>query len=186
MNRFLVFLLSVSFTGVALGQSREFKIESISPSVSDTPKYNFSLAKDKRTPRAMKWLEVEVEFAAQPEFTDELTFKYYILFAGQLLVGEVTHVNIPAGRSLYSVMYVAPRTINRLLAGKTFSAGAIENVAVQMLRKGQLLAQESWKPAGSPNWFQSMPQVSGMVINKNETPFAPLYWDRYEAIKPAR
>ena len=186
MNRLLVFLLTISIASVAFGQSRGFQIEKIIPSVTDTPKYSFSLAKDKRTPRAMKWLEVEVEFSAQPEFTDELTFKYYILFAGQLLVGEVTHVNIPAGRALYSVMYIAPRTIDRLLGGKTFSSGAIENVAVQMLSKGQLLAQESWKPAGNPNWFLNMPQVPGMVINKNETPFAPLYWDRYEAIKPTR
>jgi len=28
-----------------------------------------------------------------------------------------------------------------------------------------------------------MPQISGFVLNKNETPFAPLYWDRYEQIK---
>ena len=31
-----------------------------------------------------------------------------------------------------------------------------------------------------------MPQVAGLVLNKNETPFAPLYWDRYEQIKNAR
>jgi hypothetical protein len=30
-----------------------------------------------------------------------------------------------------------------------------------------------------------VPQVAGFLLNKNETPFAPLYWDRYEQIKPA-
>lgn len=186
MNRFLVFLIAVSSVSVAFGQSNQYTIEAITPSVTDTPKYNFSQATDKRTPRAGKWLEVEVQFGAVPEFTDELTFKYFILFAGQLLVGEVTHINIPAGKELYSVMYVAPRTIDRLLGGKTFSAGAIQNVAVQISSKGQVLAQESLKPAGNPNWFTSMQQIPGMVINKSETPFAPLWWDRYEQIKPNR
>ena len=29
----------------------------------------------------------------------------------------------------------------------------------------------------------TIPQVAGFVLNKSETPFAPLYWDRYEQIK---
>jgi hypothetical protein len=35
----------------------------------------------------------------------------------------------------------------------------------------------------APQWFATLPQVSGFVLNKNQTPFAPLYWDRYEQIK---
>ena len=27
------------------------------------------------------------------------------------------------------------------------------------------------------------PKLTGLILNKNETPFAPLYFDRYEAIK---
>jgi len=34
-----------------------------------------------------------------------------------------------------------------------------------------------------PQWFATL---AGFVLNKNETPFAPLYWDRYAQIKPAR
>ena len=32
-------------------------------------------------------------------------------------------------------------------------------------------------------WYAGLPAVTGLVLNKNETPFAPLYWDRYEQIK---
>jgi hypothetical protein len=32
-------------------------------------------------------------------------------------------------------------------------------------------------------WYKAIPALSGLVLNKNETPFAPLYWDRYEQIK---
>ncbi len=31
--------------------------------------------------------------------------------------------------------------------------------------------------------FAALPPISGFVLNKNEIPFAPLYWDRYAQIK---
>jgi hypothetical protein len=31
--------------------------------------------------------------------------------------------------------------------------------------------------------FAALPAIPGFVLNKNETPFAPLYWDRYPQIK---
>ena len=62
-----------------------------------------------------RWLEVEVEFTSTPEFTDELTFKYYILVNGKLLTGEVTHMNVTAGRDNRSVMYVPPKALARLM-----------------------------------------------------------------------
>jgi hypothetical protein len=37
-----------------------------------------------------------------------------------------------------------------------------------------------------PQWFAALPPIAGFVLNKNETSFAPLYWDRYAQIKPAR
>jgi hypothetical protein len=34
--------------------------------------------------------------------------------------------------------------------------------------------------------FAALPPIPGFVLNKNETPFAPLYWDRYPQIKTTR
>ncbi|MBA2743726.1 MAG: hypothetical protein H0U43_05375 [Chthoniobacterales bacterium] len=56
---------------------------------------------------------MEVEFATASEFTDDLTFKYYIFVNGKLLTGEVTHTNIAGGKENCSVMYVSPRTLAR-------------------------------------------------------------------------
>ena len=39
-------------------------------------------------------------------------------------------------------------------------------------------------PAQQPSGTATLQQVPGLLLNKNETPFAPLYWDRYEQIKP--
>ncbi len=63
-------------------------------------------------------LEVEVEFTAVLDSTDELTFKYFILVNGRLLTGEVTHINISAGRENRSVVYVSPRTLARFTGNR--------------------------------------------------------------------
>ena len=160
----------------------EFQITKISRNVITAPEFNYTGAQQYPANDRDRWLEVEVEFAAVPEFTNELTFKYFILFNGKLLTGEVTHVNIPAGRENRSVMYVAPRTIARLMGNKPMTANSVQNIAVQIVQQGTVKHELSLQRAAA-NWYTTMPQVPGFVLNKNETPFAPLYWDRYEQIK---
>lgn len=124
-----------------------------------------------------------MEFAAAPEFTDELTFKYFILINGKLLTGEVTHANIAAGGGRRSVVYVSPRALARFIGKGVVTPNTVQNIAVQILQKGALKDELSFTRAPA-QWYAGLPAVSGFVLNKNETPFAPLYWDRYEQIKP--
>jgi hypothetical protein len=154
------------------------KLGKIQPAVITSPQYQIIGGPQKRVIYG-NWLEVEVEFASQPEVIDELTFKYTILLEKKLLDGEVTHVNIPAGKDHFSVMYVAPRTLQRLTGGKPLTNSSIENVWIQVTKQGQILDQSSFRPGPMPN----LPHIGGLVLNKNETPFAPLFYDRYEAIK---
>ena len=127
---------------------------------------------------------MDVQFSATPEFTDELTFKYYILIGGRVLIGEVTHVNILAGRQLYSVMYVPPHGLAYVLEDRTPNSNSVEHIAVQILQKGEV-KDEFMMARGRPDWFTALPALSGFVLNKNETPFGPLFWEHYEQIKPA-
>lgn len=162
-----------------------FAITKISKNLITMPQYGYTGAQQYQSNQRELWLEVEVEFSAAPEWTDELTFKYYILFNGKLLTGEVTHTNIPAGRDNRSVMYVAPRTLARFGGKRPVTAVMIQNVAVQLTQQGAVKAESSIQRAPG-QWFTTIPQVAGYVLNKNETPFAPLYWDRYEQIKTSR
>ena len=159
----------------------DFQITKITKNLISTPQLTFGGEQHPPT-GTDRWLEVEVEFAAAPEFTDELTIKYFILFNGKLLSGEVTHVNIPRGRERRSVMYVTPRTLVRFGANRPIASNSVQNVAVQILQKGVVKDELSLARA-QPQWYATMPQIAGVVLNKNETPFAPLYWDRYEQIK---
>jgi hypothetical protein len=56
---------------------------------------------------------------------------------------------------------------------------------VQTVQQGAVKSELSQDRA-QPQWFAALPQIAGSVLNRNETPFAPLYWDRYEQIKAPR
>lgn len=157
----------------------DVKLEKVMPSVVKTPEFSITGGQNKRY-QTGSWLEVEVEFQSAPDMVDELTFNYKMLINGKLLVGEVTHVNIPKGREHYSVAYVSPRSLESVMMGKPMTSASIGGIWVEMSHQGQVLGVlGSNKGTAVPN----VPQVQGMVLNKTQTPFAPLYWDRYEAIK---
>jgi hypothetical protein len=160
----------------------EFQITKITKDLISAPQFTYTGAQQYQTNQRDRWLEVEVEFSAASEFTDELTFKYYILFNGKLLAGEVRHTNIAAGTSNRSVMYVSPRTLARFSGNRPVTASSFQNIAVQIEQQGVVKDELSLVRAPA-QWFATMPQISGFVVNKNETPFAPLYWGRYEQIK---
>lgn len=164
----------------------EFRLAKITKNLITTPQFTYTGAQQYQSNLRDPWLEVEVTFAAGPEFTDDLTFKYFILLNGQLLTGEVTHVNVPAGRENRSVMYVAPRTLMRFSGNRAVTANSVQNITVQIVQKGAVKDEMSLVRAPA-QWYATLKPVPGLVLNKNETPFAPLYWDRYEQIKtPAR
>jgi hypothetical protein len=155
------------------------KLGKVQPAVVKTPEYQLSSGPQKRS-KAKDWLEVEVEFETVPEMIDELTFKYTIAIEGKLLDGEVTHVSIGKGKDHFSVVYVPPSALEKLTGGKPLTGASIENVWVEVSRQGQKLAQPASHKPGAP---KNVPHVTGMVLNKDQTPFAPLFYDRYEAIK---
>lgn len=157
---------------------REFQITKINKEFAPSPDYGIG---QNRGTTNERWLEVEVEFSAAPEWTDELTFKYYILFNGRLLTGEVTHVNIPNGLNR-SVMFVLPAAIARFAGNRPLLPNMIQNLAVQIVHGGAVKDELSLVRAPG-QWFAALPPVAGFVLNKNETPFAPLSWDRYAQIK---
>ena len=160
----------------------EFQLTRITKNLITAPDYQFGGAEQFKLEKPALWLDVEAEFISLPEFTDELTFKYFILINGKLLTGEVTHVNIPAGRENRSVMYVAPVALARWNNNRPLGPTSVQNVAVQIIQNGAVKSELSLMRA-APRWYNAAQGISGFVLNKNETPFAPLYWERYPQIK---
>ena len=177
-------ILFFALAGSLSAQNRvsEIQLSKISRDLITAPNYSYSGAEQLRESHD-RWLKIEVQFSALPEFTDEVTFKYFILIGGKLLTGEVTHVNVLAGRELFSSMYVSPQALAYVLNKRPPNVNSVENVAVQVVQKGEVKDELSMGRA-KPQWFASLPAVAGFVLNKNETPFAPLFWGHYEQIKP--
>jgi hypothetical protein len=166
----------------AVVTARDIKIEKISPSVTTSPQFQVSNTTDKRA-TYLKWLEIEVEFSVdRVELVDELTFEYIVEVGGKLCPGEITHVNIPKGNSHFSVMYMAPRSLDRLTGNKPLTQAMIGNMWVTIKKQGQTLATKSLQP-GQPKNLQQFP---GLLVPRSETPFQVLWWDRYEAVKAPR
>ena len=183
--------LSLAASGAAFGAptipaapitSKNVKIEKIQPAVIGTPEFVVTGTTVKRS-QPQKWLEIEVEFAVEGvEIVDELTFKFDVLLNGKLCPGEITHINLPKGRERYTIMYVSPRNLERITDGHPLNPAMIQNAWVTILRQGQVLALSSMKGKTVP--LPNMALTPGMLSPKADTPFAPLWSDRYEAVKP--
>ena len=177
---FALTALAASSFGQAAVRSGDVKIDKITPSLVKTPEFAINGGPIKRS-KTGEWLEVEVEFNTVPEMLDELSFAFKILVNQKLVTGTVDYVNIPKGREHYAVAYVAPRTLDALMGGKNFTASNVQGVWVDVTKQGQVIATLGTKPGAVPN----LAQVQGL-LNKSQTPFAPLYWDRYEALKATK
>src|SRR5262249_30009097 len=147
------------------------------------PQYAYGGAQQFVTDQRERWLEVEAEFSAAPAFTEELAFRYFILLEGQLLTGDVTHVNVAAGRDKRSVIYVPPGVLARFSNNGSSVMSSVHNIAVQIIQSHTIKSELSLLRA-PVQWQTKIPAHAGFLLNKNATPFAPLYWDRYEQIKP--
>ncbi len=186
----LLFLLASSPLGKAQTQAvppGSIEVQKVLVNILDTPKYNIS-GDSKRVPSPQKWIEIEVEFTSKLPYIPELTFNYFVALdvknTNTVLTGTVNHISITGGEQRYSSMYLAPQTIAAVLQGRSsFRPNIVDQATVQVSYQGTPLAEGSFQKSPPPPWWTNLRQMAGLLLNKNETPFAPLWWDRYEAIK---
>ena len=189
MNKFsLIALTFAAFAVPCLAvPGAEFAVKKVDVQYPTSPDYGQG-ATVRWTPQ--KWVKMEVTFDAAPEFTDELVFNYYALTAdNHLLVGHVNHVSILKGHDLHSVMYISPKSIVKIMQHKAPPTGELPltQVTVTISKPGvaAAIAMGNLKGVGQGEWWATMKQEDGFLMNKGETPFAPLFWDYYETVKPA-
>ena len=183
----------LSFAALSLGALAQVavpqgavKLGKPQPSGIKSPEYMIQSGPQKRY-KILTWLEIEVPYDTLIDDIPELTFEFVVgIGVGaneKLLDGNVTYINIPKGRDHYAVMYIPPRTLDKLTAGKTLTQADIANVWVTVKSQGATVDLTALKPENIPT---SLPHLPGLILNKNQTPFAPLYYDRYETIKEQR
>jgi hypothetical protein len=174
-------LSSIVSAQEAAPAGNQVKIRKITPnSKVATPEYK--LLTGQVMSQTRNWFQVLVDYDTSPEWMDDLTFTYYIVCESKtgatkftLFRGEVTYVNIQKGKHR-SDMYLHPSTIARY--------GVVQRVGVVISSQGRVLAMESLPSTGSPRWWEQLTPQDGYVLNRMQTPFAMIYFDDYEAIKP--
>ncbi|MFD2160433.1 Amuc_1102 family pilus-like protein [Rubritalea tangerina] len=150
------------------------------------------------------WLEAEVKFKVEmpktyrQSFVDSVTVKWYVAVKPEgsrdvyILEKEVEHVNVPVGEDVYSSVYLSPSAIKRISGSDRASKGVIEAIGGEVIVNGT--TRESNKKRyfayGEKVGWWTKTKASRLdrvpLLNKNETPFKFLWWDRYAEIKPER
>ncbi len=186
-----------------------FSIKKIDAVFAESPQITAGSYRKARQGQPTPWLEIDVTFDHNeidrnaPKVVDEITVNYYILLNNgsvatvnpdgkpTLLTGSVTHADVPFGRGIHSAVFVSPQTLLRYFDGKapTTATQAIVDVGVTISDKSGLVAMESLKskPVGGKAWWDDLSgftQVTGRVMDKDQTPFAALSWDYYLPPKP--
>lgn len=185
--------------------AKEKLVELANPTIQaqQTPDIEAKGVKPKRW-KPKDWLEFEVPFVASAPKTargefrsfDELNFKFYLLLDSpdkekrKVLTADVSYVNVPVGEAVAAVVYLSPTAILNLTGKTRVEPGAAQMWGVEVTYNNNLVGflSSGGKAPGTPaaEWWKSdkaPPQASGLLKNKTQTPFAPLWGDYHCEVK---
>ena len=192
-------ILTALSIGGAFGQAA--KVVGDKPSFDDIPSPEFAGAKNKPF-KPKDWLEIEVKLnmALSPEpkskTCDKITVKWYIAIKNPekpntmlLLSKDIDYVNVPLQEDIYCSVYLSPSSIKRVTGAERSGKQAVEYVGYEVLMNGEKVASETNK--GKPGWWNAASDKISRseavpLLNKSETPFGPMWWDRYAEVSAER
>lgn len=145
-----------------------------------TPMYQNSSERGQSSQK--HWLRVILEYETQNDWIDELEFTYYVLIrdargGDRAFRKTVSYVDIRKGRHI-SDIFMRPNTFERMKASVIHAAVVIKARSVAGMK---VIAQSS--TLKQPNWWERIPSMEGVLLNRGETPFAFVAYDNYELIK---
>ncbi len=179
-------------TQVASGQAARILAEK--PAFDDLPSPEFSGGKQKSF-KPKDWLEIETKIKASmsPEpkskTCERLTVKWFVAVKNPdkpgsmlLLTKDIDHVNVPLEEEVYCSVYLSPASLKRLTGTDSGGKSAVEAVGYEILVNGEKVAAETTK--FKPGWWNAASEKisrsdSVPLLNKAETPFSNMWWDRY-------
>jgi hypothetical protein len=133
--------------------------------------------------RDRDWARIAVQYDTDAEWTDELEFRYMVLVkntktsAFTMLPATVTYIDVPRKKGHTSTVFLRPTTLERY--------GNVEWAGVKVYLKGKdtpvAVAQ---MPDDQRPWTLNCPSLPGVLLNRDQTPFALVAIDNYETVKP--
>ncbi|MDB4286540.1 hypothetical protein OAF06_00575 [Akkermansiaceae bacterium] len=195
--------LALASASLAFGQeeiklSKDNKFSVSSPDFIDLPSPSIDTGVSKRF-KPKDWLEIEVKFKVQKlktrpkdEYLDSVKVKWWVVVKGQdrktyLMEKEVNHVNIPVDEEVVASIYLSPNALRRITGSSSASKSDLEAVGGEIHFSGEMVGffshgkRDGWwrKDLGSVERTKKFP-----LLDKNETPFKFLWYDRYAEIAP--
>jgi hypothetical protein len=165
-----------------------------------TPQFAAGNVNDKRW-RPKSWVEVDVEFDIKlpPEAGGrDGTFpamQMNIFLALQhmtkenkreVLQGTLDLVNIPADGNCHALAYVSPATMKNIFQKNNVTASSdVQGWGVEVVIDGERRAHAA--SIGKDPWWEKQENfaiMSGTVLSKSKTPFAPLWGDYDVQVQP--
>ena len=191
----LSFFLILS-TGLAQDNRQDIKVKDIKVTLEQSPRYTLQ-GSQPQSDSSRKWLVVEAYLECDPDWSDEVTVKFYVVanYSEQskadapkdrfdILAANVTVVNVPKGRKNIVPVFLDPNSVKKYAQASIQSF--VPQVAVQVYYKGKL--QDSYWMTGVQKgvqfWEQKQPR-GGVLLNFLQSPWWPAYSDYYEQVKPA-
>ena len=126
------------------------------------------------------------------EYLDSVDVKWWVVVKGQdrktyLMEKSVTHVNIPVDEEVVASVYLSPNALRRITGNSSASKSDLEAVGGEVHYAGEMVGffshgkRDGWwrKDLGSVERTAKFP-----LLDKNETPFKFLWYDRYAEIAP--
>ncbi len=193
-----VAVLAVISMGSAFGQAAKVVGEKPSFEEMQSPQFQVSSGGKEKSFKPKDWLEIEaklkISLAPEPatKICEKITVKWYIAVKNPeksgtmlLLTKTVEHVNVPLEEDIYCSVYLSPGSIKRLTGSDKGGKNAVEYVGYEVLVNGEKKIEETNK--GKPGWWNAASDKisrseSVPLLNKSETPFSNMWWDRYAEI----
>ena len=158
----------------ATGQNAKVKTPEFRNNVSE-PLLQQAMARD--------WARIAVQYETDAEWTDELEFRYMVLVknpkteAFTMFPATVTYIDIPKGKRHTSTVFLRPNTLERY--------GIVEWAGVKIYLKGKDTPVAVAQMPDDPRpWTAALTTKEGVLLNRDQTPFALVAIDNYETIKP--
>ena len=188
-------LASSAFGQLELSKDARFKVDNPkftelqSPDIQDGNAKNF---------KPKDWLEIEVALKVdklrnEPEdkYLDQIKVTWHVVVKGQdrkayKISKTVTHVNIPTDEEVYVSVYLSPNTLKRITGNARASKSDLEAVGGEVELNGAMVGfftfgqTKGW-------WREPLKNVEATskfpLLDKTQTPFAPLWYDRYAEVQ---
>jgi hypothetical protein len=155
-------------------------ISKITPALVPSPIYKLFAGPEKRfQPR--NWLEVEVEFSVRKRVPGGAVFRFGVQMNGTLFTGDVAVAPLEKEDGLVTVAYLSPNSLRRAFHGREPNFDSGLRIEIAILSGEEMIGSAVYGKTKAIDPIEQ--QFEQTVRPKSDTPFAPLYWDRY--VEPA-